>query len=314
MRNVQDKIVIVTRETRADHLKRRFNTMEQAKFFVKSRQESFTDYEREDKNYKQGVQDIGSNLQDLGRLQFVDRAFLPNYVFGPRDIVVAIGQDGLVANTLKYLREGQPLIGVNPDPERWDGVLLPFKVDDLPKILPEVINRHHRERLVTMGEAALNDGQKLLAVNDFFIGQRSHTSARYTIQSGLMIEQHSSSGVIVSTGLGSTGWLTSLIQGATAIARQISGTPIQVPKEKQRAAWDAEKLYFTVREPFPSKVTQATLVFGEITPNQPLVIRSLMGENGVVFSDGIEADFVEFNSGAEATIRVSPIRGHLVVK
>ena len=34
------------------------------------------------------------------------------------DIVVVVGQDGLVANTLKYL-QGQPVIAVNPD--RSDG-------------------------------------------------------------------------------------------------------------------------------------------------------------------------------------------------
>lgn len=32
-----------------------------------------------------------------------------------QDIVVVIGQDGLVANTLKYL-DGQPVIAINPDP------------------------------------------------------------------------------------------------------------------------------------------------------------------------------------------------------
>ena len=57
-------------------------------------------------------------------------ALLPNFLFGPADIVVALGQDGVVANTLKYLN-GQPLIGVNPDAKRYDGELLPSVPDDL---------------------------------------------------------------------------------------------------------------------------------------------------------------------------------------
>ena len=70
-----------------------------------------------------------------GRVHVVDRGFLTNYVFGARDVVVALGQDGLVANVLKYL-DGQPVIGVNPDPARWDGVLLPFAVGDLDRLPP----------------------------------------------------------------------------------------------------------------------------------------------------------------------------------
>ena len=71
-----------------------------------------------------------SILSRHGRLQVVDRAFVPNFIFGPRDTVVALGQDGLVANVLKYL-DGQLLIGVNPDAARWEGVLLPFTVAEL---------------------------------------------------------------------------------------------------------------------------------------------------------------------------------------
>src|SRR2546426_11367378 len=84
----------------------------------------------------------------VGRVQVVDRAFLPNFVFAPDDTVVTLGQDGLVANTLKYL-EGQPVVGVNPDPDRWDGKLLPFKVGDLPKLIPEVFTGHRPIKSVT---------------------------------------------------------------------------------------------------------------------------------------------------------------------
>ena len=57
-----------------------------------------------------------------------------------------------------------------------------------------------------------------MAVNDLFIGPKTHTSARYFIRCGKAGEAHSSSGVIVSTGMGATGWLKSLLTGAGAIA------------------------------------------------------------------------------------------------
>jgi NAD kinase len=305
------KIIIVTRETRIDGLRKRFTSVDQLSFYVEKRGGRIADYLDEDRTYKESTSSLEDLLLPWGRVQFLDRVYLPNFVFGPEDIVVAIGQDGLVANTLKYLTGGQPLIGVNPDPARWDGVLLPFQPAQIPEVIPEVIAGKYSSRAVTMAKARLNDGQEILAVNDFFIGQRTHTSARYFIESGSIREQHSSSGVIVSTGLGSTGWLKSLLHGAAVLAAASSGmpetgaTPLALP-------WDAEQLYFTVREPFPSRQTQSNLVFGSITPQSPLRLRSLMPENGVLFSDGIEADFLEFNSGAEAEVTIAPLKGNLV--
>src|SRR5437667_110358 len=190
----------------------------QAKFYVSRLGGDFADYEKEDTAYQAAIVEARQILSSLGRVQIVQRAMLPNFVFGPQDTIVALGQDGLVANTLKYL-SGQPLIGVNPDPQRWDGKLLPFKVRDLDKIAGEVLRRRRRVKQVTMAKVTLNTGPVLHAVNDFFIGARTHISARYRIRLGKLAENHSSSGVIVSTGLGSTGWLKSLLTGAVCVAR-----------------------------------------------------------------------------------------------
>jgi hypothetical protein len=38
-----------------------------------------------------------------------------------------------------------------------------------------------------------------------------------------------------------------------------------------------------------------------------------MPEDGVIFSDGLENDFIEFNSGAEVTVTIADVRGQLVV-
>jgi len=312
-RLTDNKIVLVTRPTRLAELVIRFNTVSQARFYVEHQGADFSDYLREDETYHRALTATQTALAQTGRVQVVDRGFLPNFVFAPEDTVVALGQDGLVANTLKYLN-GQPVVGVNPDPERWDGRLLPFRVSDLPKVMPEVVLRKRRTRSVTMAKASLNNGQALYGVNDLFIGPKTHSSARYLIRSGEASETQSSSGVIVSTGMGSSGWLKSLLTGAATITQAAASEKVRKIRlnVKTEFAWDANYLFYTVREPFPTKTTGASLVFGRVTPETPLILESRMAENGVIFSDGIEKDFLEFNSGTQATIGIAERKGVLV--
>ncbi|MCL1926491.1 MAG: hypothetical protein FWF95_05075 [Syntrophorhabdaceae bacterium] len=307
-RQTENKLVLVKRKTRLDELIARFNTVEQARFYVERLGGDFTDYQREDAAYKQALRDAEDILSGAGRLQVVSREYIPNFIFGKQDIVIAIGQDGLVSNTLKYL-DNQPLIGVNPDPARWDGVLLPFQVADLRALLPDVFANRRPIGEVSMAKSALNDGQVIYAVNDLFIGQKTHVSARYHIQYDQTGEYQSSSGIIVSTGLGSTGWLKSVVAGAAGITG--ANEEISIPSGRQ--AWGMEYLQFTVREPFPSRTTGASIVFGQISEGKPMLVTSCMPENGVIFSDGIESDFLEFRSGVVAEITVAEKKGRLVL-
>lgn len=303
------RVVLVTRRTRLEELITHHHTLAQARFYIEHLGADFSDYLRENAAYAASLASVVATLQAWGRYQLIDRGFLPNFVFAGDDIVVALGQDGLVANTMKYL-DGQPLVGINPEPERWDGVLLPFAAPDLRTLVPDVAHDRRAARAVTMAEARLSDGQTLRAVNDLFIGPRSHSSALYDITLGDRHEAQSSSGIIVSTGLGSTAWLKSVVTGSMAISLALdAGRRI----DYQPLPWDADHLRFAVREPFPSRTSQVSLVFGAVTPQQPLKVRSRMPDQGVIFSDGMEADFLRFTAGMEATIGVATRRGQLVV-
>ncbi|MEQ1881923.1 MAG: sugar kinase [Burkholderiales bacterium] len=309
MAHLERKVVLVTRQTRLDELLVRHQSLAQARYAIERLGGDFGDYHREHEAYVGARQIILEVLGGYGRYLFIDRALVPNFVFAPDDLVLALGQDGVVANTLKYL-DGQPLVGINPDPGRYDGVLLPFQPADLRRIFPELLADHRPIRSVTMAEARLSDGQRLRAVNDMFVGPKSHTSARYEISLGARSEVQSSSGLIVSTGLGSTAWIRSVVTGSIAVASAL-GTPVKA--QYPWLAWDAPQLRFAVREPFPSRTTQASLVFGTVDAKSPLKLRSLMAGQGVIFSDGIESDFLEFNAGVEADIAISERVGHLVV-
>ncbi|MBL8673774.1 MAG: sugar kinase [Rhodospirillales bacterium] len=305
------RLVVVTRPTRLEELLVRHNTRGQAKFHVESRGGAFGDYLDEHDRYHAALVRAETALRELGRVHRLARAHVPSYLFGPDDVVVAVGQDGLVANVLKYL-DGQAVLGVNPDPARWDGVLLPFTAADVAAAARDHLAARRPLREIAMARAALNDGQELHAVNDLFIGPRSHTSARYVLRAAGGEERQSSSGVIVSTGLGSTGWLRSLHAQWAGMGAALTGAAAGGPDDC-RFAWEARELRFCVREPFPSRSSGATLVYGRVEESGPLRIESLMPENGVIFSDGIEADHLAFNSGAIATIGVAARRGLLVV-
>ena len=181
MRLTENKIILVTRKTRLEELIAKYNTIGQARFYIEHLGADFNAYLAEHEHYRACVSQAETSLLGLARLQIIERSFLPNMIFAEKDIVIALGQDGLVANTMKYLN-GQQLIGVNPDVQRWDGVLLPFQVRDLPHLLPDVFAQRRQISEVTMAKASLNNGQSIYGVNDIFIGPRSHTSALYTLR------------------------------------------------------------------------------------------------------------------------------------
>ena len=306
-----DRIVVVTRRTRLDDLMARFNTRGQARFYIEHSAQgagSFAEYEAEHDAYERAL-DVVLRATDAGIPRHViDRGLVPTYTFGDRDVVVAVGQDGLVANVAKYALE-RPLIGVNPDPVRFDGVLLPFLADQCAVAVASVLEERAATRRVTLAEATLNDGQRLLAFNDLFIGARTHVSARYALQHGSVREAQSSSGVLVSTGAGSTGWISSVFNmaaGVTTLAGGACGRPI-------RLEWDDPRLLFAVREPFVSRHSSANHIAGLLEANDTLVLQSMMPTGGVIFSDGVESDFLHFDAGALASIGASSRFASLVV-
>jgi NAD kinase len=321
-----EKIILVTRKTRLEGLVERFNTKAQARFYINqsakhaysqsNSDDAFAFYEREHDTYYTAVESLHKALELFAKVQAIERNFLPNFLFAPTDLIVTIGIDGLVVNTAKYLN-GQPIVAVNPDPAHIDGILLPFNVATAPAAARRVLSGAGRVTPITMAEARLNDGQTLLAFNDLFIGVRTHVSARYRIQWSAQAETHSSSGLIVATGAGSTGWLSSMFNMANGMVKAFgvpgSGEHESEPVTAPRLGWDTDRLLFVVREPFVSKTSGAGIVCGAITAETPLVLESQMPEGGVIFSDGVEPDYLAFNSGAIATIGIAAKKTNLVI-
>lgn len=298
--------IIVKNKTRLEALIERFNTKSQAKFYIERLGGDFHDYEMEDEIFHDSLSSLQSQLSKVIKHKIVDRAYLPSYLFSDKNLIVVIGQDGLVANTAKY-SQARPIVAVNPDNHRYDGVLLPFDTTNFIGGVESVLSDNYQSKKVNFAEARLNDGQRLLAFNDLFIGASSHISARYKLSFNESAEEQSSSGIIVSTQAGSTGWLSSVFNMAYGVAGLFEKDmkPKQ-PKLKEN------QLLFAVREPFKSIRTQADISVGLINNQKHLRIESLMPTGGIIFSDGIESDFLQFNSGTIATIGIANETANLV--
>jgi NAD kinase len=303
-----EKVVVVTRKTRLAELIERFNTRAQAKFYIEHAGGDFAEYDREDVAYRRALELVRRAVEVGLKIQVLDRELVPSYTFLPGDVVVTLGQDGLVANVAKYAA-GQPIVAVNPDPARFDGILLPFLPEAAGAVLARTIEGRQRTRAVTLAEARLADGQRLLAFNDLFIGARTHVSARYRLRWKASEEAQSSSGVLVSTGAGTTGWLSSIFQMVSGVAAWAGGAPVR----PLRFDWEDPRLVFVVREPFVSRHSAASIVTDVIGPGERLEIESAMPAGGVIFSDGVEADHLAFNSGARVAIGAAAEAAHLVV-
>lgn len=294
-----DKLVIVTRKTPLEELIQRLGTRSQAKFYLEQEAarggSGFASYEREDAAYARSRELLRRALPGKVRTHWIERDFLPTFTFGPQDLIVTLGADGLVVNVAKYA-SGLPILAFLPEGVASESQLAPHPVRQAAALLARVMAGGLVSRSITMARATLADGRQLHAVNELFIGARTHVSARYQLRVDERAEFQSSSGVLVSTGAGSTGWLRALCAGAAGISGE--------PHACQFLA-ESEKLVYAVREPWPSKTTGASLVYGELVSGQVLELVSQMPTGGVIFSDGVESDFLPFESGAVARITVA---------
>ena len=284
------RVVVVTRETEYQLLLARHATFGQAKFFLEGKGLDIAGVQVRHNRFEDALGQVLGVIPVNWRVSRVGRNDLPRFLFEPEDTIIAVGQDGLVANTAKYLN-GQFVLGINPAPDLYEGVLVPHPPEALADLLVPAAKRTASVAARTMVEAALDDGQKLVALNEIFLGHRTHQSARYRIAFGDIGEHQSSSGIIVTTGTGATGWARSINRD------RAHGLELPRPTDPVAA--------FFVREAWPSVDTGTGITEGFIKARGTLEVTSEMNDNGVLFGDGIEDDYLRLDWGVTATIGVA---------
>ncbi|GGV13918.1 hypothetical protein GCM10010275_63950 [Streptomyces litmocidini] len=293
------RAVLVHRTTEYEELLARHGTHGQAAFFLSARGRSVDAVRERHERARRALAEVAGAVPLTWRQTRVERADLDRFLFGPEDVVVVVGQDGLVANTAKYLT-GQPVIGIDADPGRNPGVLVRHRPDRARRLLPYAAGAGAAVDELTMVEAVTDDAQRLLALNEIYVGPPGHQTARYTLGldgTDVPPEPQASSGVLVGTGTGATGWLRSLWE------QRSSALALPAPADA-RLAW-------FVREAWPSPTTGTARVEGLLEAGRGLRL-AVESDRLVAFGDGVESDALELTWGQTIRLGVAPSRLRLV--
>lgn len=294
------RAVLVHRTTEYEELLARHGTHGQAAFFLSSRDRDIREVAERHHRTHRALIDVAAAVPHRWRRSRVERADLDRFLFGPEDVVVVVGQDGLVANAAKYL-SGQPVVGIDTDPGRNPGVLVRHRAADAGTLLAEAVGGRGGADELTMVEAVADDSQRLLALNEICLGPTGHQTIRYRLSAdgrpagvddtaGSGAEAQASSGVLVGTGTGATGWLRSLWRER--------GSALALPGPADR------RLLWFVREAWPSPTTGTSLVAGELTPTDRLRL-TVESDHLVAFGDGMESDALTLTWGQTVHVGVS---------
>ncbi|MER5710620.1 hypothetical protein AB0B13_00305 [Streptomyces sp. NPDC042898] len=295
------RAVLVHRTTEYEELLARHGTHGQAAFFLSARGRSIEAVRERHERVRQALAEVAGAVPLSWRQTRVERADLDRFLFGPEDVVVVVGQDGLVANAAKYLT-GQPVVGIDADPGRNAGVLVRHRAAQARRLLPYAAGDGAAVDELTMVEAVTDDAQRLLALNEIYVGPPGHQTARYTL--GLdggdtppESEPQASSGVLVGTGTGATGWLRSLWE------QRSSALVLPAPADA-RLAW-------FVREAWPSPTTGTTRVEGLLGAGHGLRL-TVESDRLVAFGDGVESDALHLTWGQTIRLAAAEARLRLV--
>lgn len=290
---IRQRAVLLHRQSLYESLLARHATHGQVVFFLKQRGLSIDPIYQEHLQQQACIQQINNQIPSTWGFASAERSLFDRFDFLPEDLIIVIGQDGLVPNVSKYLI-GQQVLGFDPTCTKKGSstqLMVNHHFSQATRLFQQfeanALTSEHR----TMLEAQLDDSQKIVALNEIFVGHLSHQSAKYDITFQDNTEYQSSSGIIASTGTGSSGWMSSL--------NGLSSNPITLPFPEERS------ITFRVREPWVSDKTSAHITAGIIGAEQVLQVISKMETQGVIFGDGIEQDFLTFDWGQTVTLKVS---------
>ncbi len=226
----------------------------------------------------------------------------------PASLVISIGGDNYFQNVAHFL-EDQLIIGVNSDPVNSDGSLTSFTSDSLKDFLTRLKeNQFNIEEWTTL-KATLNGRRlKTPSVSEIYIGAYKSTDMSRYLLNG---EEQKSSGLIITTPAGRTGWYSAAYRYIYQYDRRGSHDfeePVlwpMVPYDKTDNAG-----FLIVREPFVADRTKAYHfnVEGIIRGQEKFIIKWLAHGLGLLSIDAKDEHELKRGDVVEVEISDKPLK------
>lgn len=240
---------------------------------------------------KQGLNKIKSIFPEI---ETVERDKCTRESMKPFDIILAYGGD----NHFQYIAHrltSQIILGVNSDPDRSDGALTSIAINELELYKERILNKKFsieewtRLKVQTNG-TIIED----LAISEVFIGEEKRFNmSRHILELNGQKEEQKGSGLIVSTGTGSTGWYNSAHQ------HQVNNQ-VKFPRINKMA-------YFMLTEPFRGKHHSYKNAIGQFGEHEKLIVTSLSDTQGILAIDSLT--IIPIKEGSKITIELGePLR------
>jgi len=198
------------------------------------------------------------------------------------DIVISIGGDGTALSASHFLTK-RPLLAINSNPRQSEGALTTLNLEDLDKKLREIKSGKFKTEKLERIEVMINDKlQNPLALNDVFIAnEKAYSMSKYKIRFNGSLEEQKSSGLIFSTGTGSTAWFKSA-----------GGEPFSA---------QSRVIKMIVREPFLRRISKFKTIRAEIGEKDSCEVIALTPM--VLAIDSIRE--IKLNEGDRVKIKIS---------
>lgn len=202
-----------------------------------------------------------------------------------KDLVIAVGGDGTFLRAAQFV-DKQLLFGVNADVKSKEGFFMKANKNDFEAKLKKIIKGKAKIKKLPRLEAYINNKKiETLALNEFFVGSsKSYHAAKYVIQIDNKKERQKSSGVLVTTPIGSYAWAKSCCNKTLPL--------------------NSKNYQFVVREPYEGQIFKNyKLKYGVLSKNKKINIISEMLD-GILIADSVGKEY-SFKNGTKATIKLS---------
>ncbi|MBI3623080.1 NAD(+)/NADH kinase [Candidatus Pacearchaeota archaeon] len=204
------------------------------------------------------VKKVVENSIKSAKIEIAWKNKLSKSQFQEKDLIITIGGDGTFLSASHYV-SSQLIMGVNSNPKRSAGFLTSINLTNLAGKLKQIHGKNYKISNYKRISARIFQKDKCIlaenALNEIYIGNSKpqHVSI-YDLKIKSGNELQKSSGILITTGTGSTAWY-----------RSMGGKPFSKL---------SNKLKFIVREPLNLKIHKPRIKKGQIRSDEKIEVEN----------------------------------------